>query len=146
MSYLTKIKDPSIYYGKNAQSWYCPNGILTYINILRLFESMLQIWPPWGAFGAVFLVLCYRTVIYCYLHLCSGPMAVFVLKYDLYYDKIHSVMKCLGYIWANTGKKCLFSVCFIGTTKKWWGWSRLPKKIRPPYCTMVHNAGQWCTT
>ena len=30
--------------------------------------------------------------------------------------------------------------------EKCWGWPLLLKTYRSPFCTMVHNAGRWCTT
>ena len=41
------------------------------------------IWPPGGAFGAILPVLSYWRVTYGYLHLCSGSITPFVLKYYL---------------------------------------------------------------
>ena len=75
-----------------------------YAQIILIHASM---WPPGGVFGAIFPVLSYWGIIYWYLHLCSGPITPFVLKYDLYYDRIHHVVKYLGCYWAGTPSKVM---------------------------------------
>ncbi len=65
-------------------------------------------WPPGGAFGTIFPVLSYWRSIYWYLHLCSGPITPFVLKYDLYYDRIYPVVKYLGCYWVGTPSRVMW--------------------------------------
>ncbi len=85
-----------------------------------------NIWPPGGAFDAIFTVEPNGEFLKCYQWPCCGPITSLILTYELYYDRIQIDRKYLRGYWAATPLKVKWSTHFLA-------WNSLLEALQVPF-------------